>query len=306
MPAKNTPINQNFTNTAPKRAFRKKVVSSGGDVTPNRLKDAPNLFSGGKDILISETFLPKDTDVPLHWHDYFEYEIILNGKAEHIYNEKKYSMERGWIYLSSYYDFHAIRATEDVRLLNIRFTENLVCDSLLNYLTQRPNRLICQINEADTLLTVKKIEKLDLEMSENKIFGDILGKGILSELIISLIRLTDGDVSGAIPRLVQQATAYINTSFRENIKLENTAKELSVTANYLGSVFKKELGTSFNEYLNNVRLKYSCNLLQSSDLTVKEVAYSSGYNSVEYFLYIFKKKFNITPMQYRKIHKRLK
>ena len=81
------------------------------------------------------------------------------------------------------------------------------------------------------------------------------------------------------------------------------ANRFSVSVNYLGSLFKKNMGTSFNEYLNNVRLRYACSLLQSSELSVKEVAFASGYNSTEYFLYIFKKKMGMTPREYKTLHK---
>ena len=81
--------------------------------------------------------------------------------------------------------------------------------------------------------------------------------------------------------------------------LEKVSKELSISQNHLGSLIKKEIGMSFSEYLNSVRLKYACDLLKSTNLSVKEIAFSSGYSSVEYFLYIFKQKLKTAPTKYR-------
>ena len=64
----------------------------------------------------------------------------------------------------------------------------------------------------------------------------------------------------------------------------------------------KWTGAGFSEYVNTARIKYACNLLTTTDLSVKEIAFSSGYNSVEHFMYVFKKKTADTPANYRKIN----
>ena len=50
------------------------------------------------------------------------------------------------------------------------------------------------------------------------------------------------------------------------------------------------------------RLKYACGLLCTSSLSVKQIAFESGYNSAEYFVYVFKQKLGVTPSEYRKAH----
>ncbi len=254
-------------------------------------------------IIIADSYLPKGTKVSLHWHDYFEYEIILDGELKQIYNGESFEMSRGWAYLMSYHDCHEVIAAADTRLLNIRFNENPLPDEILNYITVKPNRLICEFGEDETISVISAIERLGREISGTEIFRDVISRGIISELLIMLIRRSGGNADKSVSRLIQRAAACINTEFREKISLEMLANRFSVSVNYLGSLFKKNMGTSFNEYLNNVRLRYACSLLQSSELSVKEVAFASGYNSTEYFLYIFKKKMGMTPRQYKTLHK---
>lgn len=54
------------------------------------------------------------------------------------------------------------------------------------------------------------------------------------------------------------------------------------------------MGISFNSYLNSIRLKYVGALLVSTDKAIYEIAFESGYNSVEYFRQVFKKKFEVS------------
>lgn len=74
---------------------------------------------------------------------------------------------------------------------------------------------------------------------------------------------------------------------------------MNFSANYIGKLFKNQMKCSFNEYVNTLRLKHACSLLHSSNMTIKEIADASGYSSIEYFMYSFKKKMMMTPSEYR-------
>lgn len=256
-----------------------------------------------KDIKVEERHLVSGDGAVPHWHDYFEFEIVISGKAEHIYNGEKHIIQRGSAYLLSYCDFHSLKALDNLDVINVRFNENLINSDLIRHITLKPNKLIYNFNENETCGILKSINDIKNEISNPDIFGNIVLSGILSNLIISLLRLTSDENCQSVPMLIQRAVAYINTNFRDEISLSQLAERLSVSVNYLGTLFKKNLGMTFNDYINNVRLKYACRLLISSDLSVKETAYASGYNSTEYFAYVFKKKINVSPGNYRMLVK---
>ena len=102
------------------------------------------------------------------------------------------------------------------------------------------------------------------------------------------------------PLPVYQAIAYLNEHFLDKISLAKLASQLSFSPNFPGHLFKTQIGCSFNDYLNTLRLKYACSLLLSSNIPVKEIAYSAGYSSVEYSMYVFKKRMHMTPGEYRR------
>ena len=118
--------------------------------------------------------------------------------------------------------------------------------------------------------------------------------------MIAMIRKSSADKMHVAPLPIQRAIAYMNEHFLEKITLEELAEQLSFSTNYLGQLFKNQIGCTFNEYLNTLRLKYASSLLVASDMPVKEVAYISGYSSVEYFMYVFRKKMGMTPGEYRR------
>ena len=91
----------------------------------------------------------------------------------------------------------------------------------------------------------------------------------------------------------------VQARFLEDITLEELASTAFVTPNYLGALFKKWTGSTFPAYLNTVRLRHACNLLLTTDLSVKEIAFASGYRSVEHFCYTFQKMLRTTPRAFR-------
>lgn len=95
---------------------------------------------------------------------------------------------------------------------------------------------------------------------------------------------------------------YINHNFRDNIKLETIAPLFGYNSSYLGKIFNKKLGESFNSYIDHVRINHSKELLLEKNLKVYEIAEQVGYKNVDYFHKKFKKYVGVSPAEYRKKH----
>ncbi|MBQ7840165.1 MAG: AraC family transcriptional regulator [Lachnospiraceae bacterium] len=250
-------------------------------------------------FVLLERHIPAGTDFPLHWHDYIEFEIVVSGSARHVYNGNAYTISEGSAYMMSYYDFHGVTALTDLELYSIHFNRNMLHPDLIPFLDF--NRFRCRFDPPETDHIVKKLLQLSTESQKAQPFYKILVQNILSEIVVLMIRKCKADTDHATPQPVLQAVAYINDNFQRDLTLTELADHLSFSPNYLGQLFKNQTGRTFNEYLNTLRLKYACRLLSLTDLTVKEVAFTSGYSSVEYFLSVFKKKMMMTPNAYRKL-----
>ena len=94
---------------------------------------------------------------------------------------------------------------------------------------------------------------------------------------------------------------YIDHNFRSNIKLEGIAPLFGYSSAYLGKIFNKTMGESFNSYVDHRRIDYSKELLKENRLKVYEIAGQVGYNNVDYFHKKFKKYTGMSPAEYRKI-----
>lgn len=252
------------------------------------------------DLIISEKCITAGETYPMHWHDYFEFEIITSGCMEHTHNQQTYIATAGNAYLMSYYDFHSLKALSDTKLIGIRFRDTFLNDELATFISNGIHRFNCSYDNNELKSILKKIKKIEKEQEQELLFSKQIITNTLSELVISVMRKSDVNKEKTMPQLIQQAVTYLYMHFREDgISLQYLSEILNVSVNHLGYLFHSTMDISFREYLNMLRIKYACRLLLSSDLSVKEIAYDCGYRSNEHFLRIFKNKLNMTPTEYR-------
>lgn len=100
---------------------------------------------------------------------------------------------------------------------------------------------------------------------------------------------------------IRQAKKYIEENYMKNITLDDVGSHIGFNPSYFSSLFKKETGTSFTEYLSETRIEKSKDLLRESDLKIQDVCFMVGYNDPKYFAKSFIKHTGLKPKEYRKI-----
>lgn len=89
------------------------------------------------------------------------------------------------------------------------------------------------------------------------------------------------------------------TYMSDEISLNTIAAEVGMSPSYFSSIFSKEMGKTFVEYLTEIRMDRAKELLMCSSMNTSEIGYEVGYKDPHYFSYIFKKTQNCTPKEFR-------
>ena len=100
--------------------------------------------------------------------------------------------------------------------------------------------------------------------------------------------------------MVLRAKEYIDHNYNNKITLQDVADELYVSPNYISEQFKKHTGYKFSEYILEVRMEKAAECLKDIRYSVSEVAENVGFSDSRYFSNTFRKKYNMTPTDYRK------
>ncbi|MDE7133165.1 MAG: AraC family transcriptional regulator [Lachnospiraceae bacterium] len=101
---------------------------------------------------------------------------------------------------------------------------------------------------------------------------------------------------------VKTVLTYIKDNYQDKIYIADLAKQVNLNEQYFCRLFKKAIGRSPMEYINEYRIMQTRRLLEESDLSVTEICLECGYNNLGNFLREFRKYTGTTPAQYRKAH----
>ena len=125
-------------------------------------------------------------------------------------------------------------------------------------------------------------------------------KSYFSAILLRMVELRDQASSSQCRQLLKQAMAYIDNHFtEESLSLNQVAREVNISANYLSAVFSQEIGATFTEYVTGKRMDRAKELLRTTDKRSGEVAAAVGYKDPHYFSFLFKKTQGCTPRDYR-------
>lgn len=142
-----------------------------------------------------------------------------------------------------------------------------------------------EINIAQLIEQLNQVEELD-ELLE-------LYKHILQDFCIKVG--CDGSET-----VIKRMYYYMEKNYDQDLKLETFAKMFNYNSNYLGKVFRKEIGDSFNNILDSIRITNAKRLLAKTDLKVYQISERVGYSNIDYFYLKFKKYVGISPKEYKK------
>ena len=105
-------------------------------------------------------------------------------------------------------------------------------------------------------------------------------------------------------RRIKKLKDYIDAHFNEEIRIEVLADMVGMTPNALSRFFKQRTNRSISNYINEVRLGHATNMLADSTMSIAEISYRCGFNTISNFNRIFKNVKEITPKEFRESYKK--
>jgi len=108
----------------------------------------------------------------------------------------------------------------------------------------------------------------------------------------------------ALPEKVLKAVRYLQQNYPEAVSLKQVAARIGVSEERLSRLFHRSLGVTFSEYLNRLRLDQCRKLLEQTDLSITEIAFASGFQSISQFNRRFRSAEGMTPRAYRNSYQR--
>ncbi len=232
---------------------------------------------------------------PTHWHEFYEIELIRSGCGSYIIDGVERKIEKNVLFFMTPVNFHRV-ITEGSEVITLMFMGEVCDKNMLFRLSSvfNSDSVILSDEEASYLASI--MHELNIASSEN---DDEYSFHLLNSILGKLCRLTNRHNHGHLSK-VQTAMLYIQNNFHSDISLLDISDAAGVTPSYMSSIFHRDCGVNYKDYLSNIRFDYAKKLLEYSDMTVTDICYESGFNDYANFERNFKARFGISPRQYRK------
>jgi len=138
--------------------------------------------------------------------------------------------------------------------------------------------------------------------NSNKVVGGESGKSLLKEFFTALVYdgLQLNEPEKQIDNRLFKVLTYIHENYASDIDVEELAEIARLSSTQLRKIFFNEMHINPKEYIYHFRLKQAVEMLRHTNLTIKEITFKVGFKNDHYFHNSFKKKFKLTPSDFRK------
>ena len=121
----------------------------------------------------------------------------------------------------------------------------------------------------------------------------------IEALIVAVNKIEElGSADACTDARMIEIMNYVQANYID-ITLDDLAEKFFLSKPYLSKYIKEKSGMTFGDLVKKIRMKKAKALLKSSNMTVENIAMSVGYQNVEHFNRLFKKAYDMTPMQFR-------
>ncbi len=258
---------------------------------------------------------------PKHKHNYIEVIYMYQGTTTHIIDNEKIVLSEGeLLFLNQHAEQEILPAGEDDIGVNFIIVPEFFSVGI-NMLDQEVNVLrdfliSCLFNEntgitnlhfkvSDVLPIQNLVENLSWSILNNQAKKRRINQITMGLLFLQLVNYADR-IENSQTKSVEGITINILKYIEENYK-SGTLTELSDNLGYniywLSKVIKKQTGFTFKELLQSKRLRQTTFLLINTTMTISDIGNYVGYDNISYFHRIFKKKYSMSPKEYRDLNK---
>lgn len=301
---------------------RKQIDTSIYNLNRSMVVDRKKLLKSGK--LIELRPHTRFIHFPKHTHNYVEVVYMCSGKTRHIINGSEVVLKQGeLLFLSQNATQEIYPASEndigvnfivlpeffDQTLSMIGDEASLIRDFIIDCLRNGSQNIrYLHFKVADILPIQNLIENLIWMLLNTQPNKRRLNQTTMGLLFLHLMNSTDKMEIGKeheAQELILQVFRYIEDNYRDG-ELSELARENECDLYWLSRMIKQTTGKNYTELVQEKRLSQAAFLLSTTSLSIMDISLDVGYSNFSYFYRIFKKKFGVSPKDFRKTPKEIK
>lgn len=253
----------------------------------------------------------ESSHIPLHWHSTMEILFCLNGQATITIGQEHLTLHRNQLIVFDAGIVHAIHSDSRLYMFLVVHIDkrqlSFYCPDLDLY------RFECRPISLDDPLSTPYIRLCQLAHDLTRInvaderTRDMRSDGTALLMLADLIKyfsvyappLTTTERNRP-NEMIHRIITYVTEHYQEPLSLTDAARDIGISKEYFCRLFKENMGITFLQYLNEVRISHADRLLTTTDLSISEIMQQSGFTNQTMFNRLFKEIYGVTPREARK------
>jgi AraC-like DNA-binding protein len=253
----------------------------------------------------------KHYNMDFHAHGVLEFNYILEGSCSYIVDGNIYELQKKNLLVIDSSKGHKKIFNHTVPCTVLGFSIDTAKTDFpaadLSYLLEQNNELLLLLESLNGAFIIpdahsikNDMEELTQEFAERK--APFYLYTLANKLLISIARLSQKK-NGRISEYIHNIEEYVQCNYHQIENIADIASYIGLHQTYMERIFKKEKNQTLWDYVTDYRLQAAANLLAYSDVLVGEIDALVGMNSRQVFYLQFKKRFGMSPLEYRKTMK---
>jgi len=285
--------------------------------------DNPSNRYGGviyPNSLLIMTDIVEKPDIQQHWHADVEIIYVIEGALDISIDGDQRRLEPGDLAIAGSYWIHSYRSlSPDTRCLLLNFMPEVVRhrDPWPHHDQGSVMRFVSGKQWGEEIEHIRRdMEEIHSEQSHYNIYsGDFILSRLYDVLWVASkafhvannfdIDKTQLKKSVKQRMFIRDIIKYIDASFTSPLKSMDTALRFGISPSALSVMFLRETGRNFSQFIREKRIDYAKHLLKERTMSITQIAYKCGFESLNTFNRTFKAQTGVTPSDYQRVRDRL-
>jgi AraC-like DNA-binding protein len=246
----------------------------------------------------------------LHFHKNYELLVAVRSSFDTCINRRQYTLQEGDAVLIQPFQIHNLHVHDGALVWCSTFSKRYF-ESIAALLADKCAE--CPVFHPDAVVTAFYLDRIEKFIGRRKSLTafDItkLQECVFKSCVYAmgsafLEQVTLIPAPTSVDEPAVNVARYIDHNFKTDITLAEAAKQLGYNYQYLSKIFNQTFGVSFKQMLNRYRLEYAITLLKENTLSIAEIAYESGFQSMRSFDHACREHLQKTPKEIRREQKK--
>jgi len=265
---------------------------------------ARDWFRRRSQVVSVEPRMPQDR-FPLHDHEFGEVVIVTSGHGWHVWNDEPQFITGGEVFYVRPQDRHSFEEVYDLHLTNVLYRPSerfLGPDRILHLLENPDGHNRWQLTDVTLREVEPLIAQLTREARSDDPHSDILAESLFVQLAVALRRHRIPIDCENLPARSRfgHVLAYLRHHCTADLNIEEVAHRSGYSLRTFGRTFREVTGMTPHSYLVQLRICHAKRAMQTTEDSITEIAFASGFHDSNYFSSCFSKLTGLSPSEYRR------